>query len=208
MIKTLNTKSKNFNSRLSYFLDLRKKYSNLKNSTVKKIVDDIRKSEDKSLIKYEKKFNKLKILKKNNLLFSEKEIKKNLHNLDSKVKRSIDLAFNRILTFHKNQKLKNYFIKDKFNNKLSYRSKPIEKVGVYVPGGNASYPSSVLMNCIPARVAGVKEIYMTVPCLSGKIKPAVLFPSFSATIKVILPHSSPVEASATSTKISPNFILS
>ena len=51
MIKTLNTKSKNFNSRLSYFLDLRKKYSNLKNSTVKKIVDDIRKSEDKSLIK-------------------------------------------------------------------------------------------------------------------------------------------------------------
>ena len=76
MIKTLNTKSKNFNSRLSYFLDLRKKYSNLKNSTVKKIVDDIRKSEDKSLIKYEKKFNKLKILKKITFYFQKKKLKK------------------------------------------------------------------------------------------------------------------------------------
>ena len=185
MIKTLNTKSKNFNSRLSYFLDLRKKYSNLKNLTVKKIIDDIRKSDDKSLIKYEKKFNKLKILKKNNLLFSEKEIKKNLRNLDLKVKRSIDLAYNRILTFHKNQKLKNYFIKDKFNNELSYRSRPIEKVGVYVPGGNASYPSSVLMNCIPARVAGVKEIYMTVPCLNRKINPAVLYAAKKCKVKKI-----------------------
>ena len=52
---------------------------------------------------------------------------------------------------------------------------PLEKVGVYVPGGTANYPSSVLMNCIPAIVAGVKEIYVTVPCLGKKINPGVLY---------------------------------
>ena len=55
----------------------------------------------------------------------------------------------------------------KFNNNLSYRCSPLEKVGVYVPGGKASYPSSVLMNCIPGIIAGVKEIYMTVPSLKN-----------------------------------------
>ena len=89
MIKILNTKSKNFNSQLSYYLDLRKNYSNSKNLTVKKIVNDVRKNNDKSLIKYEKKFNKLKTLTKNNLRFSEKEIK-NLKEDQEKVKKEID----------------------------------------------------------------------------------------------------------------------
>ena len=137
------------------------------------------------MIKYEKKFNKLKTLTKNNLRFSEKEIKRDISNLDPKVKRSIDLAYKRIFLFHKNQKLKNYSIKDRFSNELSYRSKPIEKIGVYVPGGNASYPSSVLMNCIPARVAGVSEIFMAVPCLNSKINPAVLYAAKKCKVKKI-----------------------
>ena len=75
------------------------------------------------------------------------------------------------LNFHKNQKIKTFSVTDKFKNRFAYRTKPIEKIGVYVPGGKASYPTSVLMNCIPAIVAGVPKIFMTVPSLKQKDKP-------------------------------------
>ena len=87
-----------------------------------------------------------------------------------KVQKSINLAFDRIKTFHKKQKNISYKMKDKFNNELSYKYLPIEKVGVYVPGGTSSYPSTVLMNCVPAIVAGVKNIYLATPCFRFKKK--------------------------------------
>ena len=142
MIRTLDTKSINFQNKFEYYLNLRRKYSDSKIKTVKRIVKDIRKVQDKSLIKYEKKFNILKKLSRNKLFFSKSEIKKTIKNLDPKVKSSIDLAFSRIVNFHKKQKFKGFQIKDKYDNIFSYRSRPIDKIGVYVPGGKASYPSS------------------------------------------------------------------
>lgn len=185
MIKVLNTKSKDFKKKINYYLNIRRKYSNNKITTVKKIINDVRKNKDKSIIKYEKKFNNLKYLKVNKLFFSKNEIEKNIKILDKKVKNSIDIAFIRIFNFHKNQKFKGFKIKDRYNNSFAYRSKPINKVGVYVPGGRASYPSSVLMNCIPALIAGVKEIYMTVPCINGQINPGVLYAAKKCKVKKI-----------------------
>ena len=185
MIKILNTKSRNFQSEFDYYLNSRRKYSESKIKTVARIIKDVRKQQDKSLIKYEKKFNSLKNLKRNKLFFSNSEIKKNIKNLDSKVKNSIDLAFNRILNFHRKQKFKGFKIKDKYDNIFSYRSKPMDKIGVYVPGGKASYPSSVLMNCIPAMIAGVKEIFMTVPALNNKVNPGVLYAAKKCKVKKI-----------------------
>ena len=185
MIKTLDTKSRNFQNKLEYYLNLRRKYSDSKMKSVKKIIKDIRKQQDKSLIKYEKKFNSLKNLNKSKLFFSNSEIKKNINNLDIKVKDSIDLAFKRIVNFHRKQKFKGFKIKDKYGSVLSYRSKPMDKIGVYVPGGKASYPSSVLMNCIPAMIAGVKEIFMTVPALNNKANPGVLYAAQKCKVKKI-----------------------
>ena len=74
---------------------------------------------------------------------------------------------------------------DRFKNSFSYKSKPINKIGVYVPGGLASYPSSVLMNCIPAIIAGVKEIYMTTPCLGKNYNSAVLYAAKKCKVKEI-----------------------
>ena len=185
MIKILNTKSRNFQSEFDYYLNSRRKYSESKIKTVARIIKDVRKQQDKSLIKYEKKFNSLKNLKRNKLFFSNSEIKKNIKNLDLKVKNSIDLAFNRILNFHRKQKFKGFKIKDKYDNIFSYRSKPMDKIGVYVPGGKASYPSSVLMNCIPAMIAGVKEIFMTVPALNNKVNPGVLYAAKKCKVKKI-----------------------
>ncbi len=185
MIKILETKSKNFLNKFDNFLNLRREYSDSKNMIVKKILKDIRKGKDKSLIKYEKKFNGIKKLSKNKLFFSKSEISKNIRNLDPKVKSSIDLAYSRILSFHKKQRFQSYKFKDKYNNFFYYRSRPIEKIGVYVPGGKASYPSSVLMNCIPAIIAGVKEIFMTVPSLNNKDNPGILYAAKKCKVKKI-----------------------
>ena len=110
MIKILNTKSRNFQSKFDYYLNTRREYSESKINSVKRIVKDIRKKQDKSLINYEKKFNSLKSLNRNKLFFSNSEIKKNINNLDVKVKNSIDLAFKRIINFHRKQKFKGFKI--------------------------------------------------------------------------------------------------
>ncbi len=185
MNKILSTQNKKFSSQLSYYLNQRKKHSSSKASIVRKILSNVKHGKDASLIKYEKKFCGLKSLSKKNLYFSNKEIKKNLQMLKKSTKKNIDLAYNRILNFHKNQKVKTFSTTDKFKNKLSYRTKPIGKVGVYVPGGKASYPSSVLMNCIPAIVAGVPNIYMTVPSLNKKISPGILYAAKKCKVKKI-----------------------
>jgi len=185
MIKILNTKSRDFEKKLNYFLNLRKNSSSSKLNIVKKIVNGVKKDQDKSVIKYEKKFNGLKNLSNKDLFFSNAEIKENIKNIDPKVKNSINLAFHRILTFHKNQRFKSFKVKDRYKNVFTYRSTPLEKVGVYVPGGKSSYPSSVLMNCIPAIIAGVKEIFMTVPSLNNKINPGVLYAAKKCGVKRI-----------------------
>ena len=185
MIRILDTKKREFNKKLNYYLNSRKFNFRSKSSVVKKIIMDIKKNQDKSIIKYEKKFNKLKKLNKQNLYFSKSEIKSTIKKLNPNIKRSIDLAFNRILKFHKNQKFKSFQVNDKFKNIFSYRSVPINKVGVYVPGGTASYPSSVLMNCIPALIAGVKEILMTVPSTNGKVNPGVIYAAKKCKVKKI-----------------------
>ena len=185
MNNILSTRNKKFKNQLSYRLDLRKKSSDSKASIVRKILKDVRKNKDISLIKYEKKFSGIKKLNKKNFIFSRSEIKKSIKMLDKKSKKDIDLAYNRILNFHKNQKIKTFSITDKFKNKLSYRTKPIEKIGIYVPGGKASYPSSVLMNCIPAIVAGVPKIFMTVPSLNKNVNPGILYAAKKCKVKKI-----------------------
>ena len=128
----------------------------------------------------EKKFNK------NNVLIpSNKRISRSINLLDKKVKKAIDLAFNRIFKFHTFQKFKNIKYTDEFKNKLEYRYSPIDSVAIYVPGSSASYPSSVLMNAIPAMVAGVKRIVMINPNYQGKLNPAVLYAAHKCKIKEI-----------------------
>ena len=105
--------------------------------------------------------------------------------VDKKLKNSIDIAFQRIKQFHSRQTIKPYKYLDKFNNELSYEYSPIEKIGVYVPGGTASYPSTVLMNCIPAVVAGVKNIYLTTPALGSNVNPAIIYAAKKCGVKEI-----------------------
>ena len=184
MLKFLNYNKKNSLNNLEFFLSKRKSSQKNQTSDIKKIIADVQKYGDKAVLQYEKKFSKIKI-KSNKIIFSKIEINKIANKIDKKIKQSIDLAYYRIKKFHSKQKFPSFNLKDKYKNELSYKYSPIEKVGVYVPGGTASYPSTVLMNCIPAIVAGVKNIYLTTPTLGTRINPAIIYAAKKCGVKTI-----------------------
>jgi len=185
MLKLIKANQKNFISKLNFILDKRKSENPNIDSTIKFIIKDIKKNKDIALIKYEKKFSKSKNISLNNIKFTDAEKNKIIKKLDKKIKTSIDIAYSRILNFHKKQKLPSFSFTDQFKNSFSYKSNAINKVGVYVPGGLASYPSSVLMNCIPAIVAGVKNIYMATPSMGSNYNPAVIYAAKKCKVKEI-----------------------
>ena len=191
MIKILDSKNKNFDKTLDTLLSKRKNKVQLNSVSVIKIIKDVRKNGDKAILKYEKRFNK------NNVIApSIKQINRAIQSLDPKVKKAIDLAYDRIYKFHSLQKFKNISYTDKLKNKLEYKYVPIESVAIYVPGSTASYPSSVLMNAIPAIVAGVKRIVMINPGFKGKQSPAVLYAARKCKIKEIYSIGGPYAIAA------------
>jgi len=180
MIKKLDCNNRNYISKLSKLLIERKNYDRISKNIVGKIIRDVKNNGDLALIKYEKKYSN-----NNKIISNKKKIEESIKSLDSKIKRAIDLAFNRIYKFHSKQKVQDIFHRDNLNNKLYYKYKPIDSVGIYVPGGNASFPSTVLMNAIPAKIAGVKRIVMVNPKLNGKQSSGVLYAAKKAGIKEI-----------------------
>ena len=179
-MRILNYKNRNFEKVLENLLLQRKKRVQSSSVSVSGIIKDVRKNGDKALLKYEKKFNQ------NNIIIpSSKIISKSISTLDKEVKKAIDIAYKRIFKFHSFQKFKNISYTDKLKNKLEYKYLPLESVAIYVPGSSASYPSSVLMNAIPALVAGVKRIVMINPSYKGKQNPAVLYAAKKCKIKEI-----------------------
>ena len=183
-LKLFSFNQKNSSKKLELFLNSRKSVQQNKSAIVKKIINKVKKDGDKAVLNFEKKFSNTKI-KSKKIKFSKSEIKQILKKVDKNLKSSIDLAFNRIKKFHLKQKLIPFKYKDKYKNELSYKFSPIEKVGVYVPGGTASYPSTVLMNCIPALVAGVKNIYLTTPALGKSVNPAIIYAAKKCRVKEI-----------------------
>ena len=176
----ISGKNKNFDKILDNLLLQRRNKVKSESISVTNIIKDIKKNGDKALLKYEKKYNKNKIIKPNS-----KQISKSISFLENNVKKAIDLAYQRIYKFHSLQKFKNISYIDKFKNKLDYKYLPIDSVAIYVPGSSASYPSTVLMNAIPAIVAGVRRIVMINPSKKGKQNPAVLYAARKCKIKEI-----------------------
>ena len=179
-MKFLSSNKRRFDQDLNKLLESRKNKVNNNSKSVSKIIKDVKKNGDQALLKYERKFNRNSII-----VPQKKQISKSISILDKKVKKAIDLAYNRIYKFHSLQKFKNISFTDKLNNKIEYKHIPIESVAIYVPGSTASYPSSVLMNAIPALVAGVKRIVMINPGYKGKQNPAVLYAAKKCQIKEI-----------------------
>ena len=133
-------------------------------SSVAMIIANIIKRGDEALYEYTEKFDGCKL---KSLELSKAAIEKALENLDPDFMKIMERAAKNIEDFHRNQVIKGFDLPPKNGVILGQKVIPIERAGVYVPGGTASYPSSVLMNCIPAKIAGVKEIIIATPP-SGK----------------------------------------
>ena len=145
-----------------------------KEEQVRSIVEDVRAGGDAAVIKYTKKFDGVS-LKAEEMKVTSKEINDAYRAVGDDYLRSLKTAIKNITSFHKRQKADEWFETLPDDVILGMRNVPIDSVGVYVPGGTAPYPSSVLMNVIPARVAGVKEIIMvTPPGKGGKCSPHIL----------------------------------
>ena len=172
-MKKLRSNNKEFYSKLELHLNKRSKnvVSNIDNK-VKKIINDVIKKGDKALFDYAKKFDN-SIINKKNILLSSRFKNSYKKDINSKNINAFKIAIKNITNFHRKQIPNNYKVNKK-GVKTSLIWKPINSVGLYVPGGNAIYPSSLLMNVIPAKVAGVKRIVVATPAKFNEINPYIL----------------------------------
>lgn len=142
-------------------------------AAVRSILDGVRGKGDRAVIEYTKKFDGVTLTKKN-LLVSPSEIDAAALQVSKKDMALLELAAGRIRAFHEKQRQNSWFTTDETGTTLGALVTPLERAGIYVPGGKAAYPSTVLMNAIPARVAGVDEVVMVTPPGVGGINPMVL----------------------------------
>jgi histidinol dehydrogenase len=139
-------------------------------SKVKGILDDVRRNGDKAVLKYTKKFDSLKT---KHVAIEAEEISECAARADRKVVAALKLSAKRIRAFHNKQKEDSWHFSEG-GALLGQVIRPLGRVGVYIPGGKASYPSTVLMNVVPAQVAGIKEVAVCVPTPKGEINPSVM----------------------------------
>ena len=137
---------------------------------VRGILDDVRKDGDSAVLKYTKEFD---FIGTNRLTISPREISEQADRADKKVVKALKVSAKRIKAFHERQREKSWSFSED-GAFLGQMIRPIKRIGVYIPGGKASYPSTVLMNVIPAQVAGVKEIALCVPAPKGEMNPHVM----------------------------------
>ncbi len=141
--------------------------------TVKTIIADVRQRGNLALFELSAKFDQID-LNSDNIEVSSAEIDTAMATVSTESLQALQLAADRIATYHRKQKQETWLSTDEDDILLGQLVRPLERVGIYVPGGKAAYPSSVLMNAVPAKVAGVDEIIMVVPMPGGEINPHVL----------------------------------
>ena len=142
--------------------------------SVQKILLDVKKNGDKSLIKISNKVDNTEFKTVSEASFNKFDLKKNYEKLDNETKKNLNFIKKRIINFHKAIKINDLKTKDRIFNFLGHIYKPIDKIGLYAPGGRAVYPSSILMTGLVARVAGSKEINLFFPSSSQKAKTLML----------------------------------
>jgi histidinol dehydrogenase len=169
----LDRSSADFDARFAQFLAAKREVSADVEASARAIVDDVAARGDAALIEATRKFDRL-TLEAKNLRVSAAEIDAAVKACDASTLDALKFARDRIETFHEKQLPKDERFTDAAGVELGWRWSAVEAVGLYVPGGTAAYPSSVLMNAVPAKVAGVSRLVMVVPSPGGKLNPLVL----------------------------------
>ncbi len=173
-IKRFNSTDSDFNSNLEKLLAFENAQDDAVDVTVARILADIRSRRDAALIEYTNRFDGLSALSGKDLELTQMHLQQALNALPSIQRNALEQAAERVRSYHEKQQLNSWQYTDSDGTVLGQKITPLDRVGLYVPGGKASYPSSVLMNAIPAKVAGVKELIMAVPTPGGERNAMVL----------------------------------
>ena len=174
MVKILRENNQNFQENFKKILFKREMIDSSVDQVVENIIKKIKDDSDSGLLKLTQKYDNFKVSDVNQLFVRSEEIEKSKKMVDPKVLSSLKSAIKRIKDYHKRQIPKNDIFRDKHGILLGGLWNPIESVGLYVPGGTAAYPSSLIMNAVPAIVAGVRRIVITVPAINGILNPVIL----------------------------------
>ena len=173
-IARLNSEQTDFNQALSQLLAWNDETDQQVSETVNNILGDIRHRGDQALIETTNRFDRRSVSDMSELELSKDQLEMARQNLESSIRQALEAAAERVKAYHQHQLQASWCYAEKDGTILGQQVTAMDRVGVYVPGGKAAYPSSVLMNVMPAKVAGVGEIIMVVPAPDGELDQTVL----------------------------------
>lgn len=173
-IKRLDTAEADFDARVGELFATVEEDQAEVTATASRIVRDVRRRGDEALIEYTRLYDHRAVERVQELSMATDRLRHALEGLDDTQRSALQTAADRLRRYAERQRLESWSYEDEFGNRLGQKVEPLDRVGIYVPGGKAAYPSSVLMNTIPARVAGVGEVVMCVPAPGGLVSETVL----------------------------------
>ena len=173
-MKIIKTNDKNFKQEFENILGRAKTDIKEVSTIVTSIIDEIVENGNEALKSHIEKFDKWEVKSDEDLAISQKDMKKAYDNMDEDLKKALHTAYDRIKTYHEKQLPKSWIDFEKNGTILGQKVSPVDKAGLYIPGGKAAYPSSLLMNAIPAIVAGVEEIVVCTPTPNDEINELLL----------------------------------
>lgn len=173
-MRRLDTRSADFEAELARLTTRIEASDSAVNQAVAAIIADIGERGDAALLEYTARFDRVTVASAAELEVSGQRWTEALHRISSDQRDALETAAQRVRSFHQHQLQSSWQYHDELGTLLGQQVTPLQRVGIYVPGGKASYPSSVLMNALPAKVAGVEEIVMVVPAPGGELNDLVL----------------------------------
>ena len=174
MIRRLNAQDTDFNAALDQLLSWESVSDASINQRVLDIIDNVRSRGDAALIDYTRQFDGLDVAQMSDLILPRERLELALTRITPEQRTALETAARRVREYHQHQVQDSWRYTEADGTVLGQKVTPLDRAGLYVPGGKASYPSSVLMNAIPAKVAGVREVVMVVPTPRGEINELVL----------------------------------
>ena len=184
-MRLLNSQQASFEQELTELLAFETVNDPALLATVDDIIAQVRQGGDEVVLKLTQQFDNHPAKTFAELEISQEKLKQAFDGLNPTIKQALELAAQRVTSFHERQRQESWTYQDALGNTLGQQVTPLDKVGIYVPGGLASYPSSVLMNALPAKVAGVGQIIMVVPAPHGELNPLVLAAAYLAGVNKV-----------------------
>jgi len=173
-IRQFSSIDKDFDSKLQKLLDWQNTENSKIDHQVGEILTNVRQKGDIALVEYTNQFDHRNVSSIKNLIVPSDQMSQALQNISEPERSALNVSAERIIEYHEHQKINSWSYCDEDGTMLGQQVTPLERIGIYVPGGKANYPSSVLMSALPAKVAGVNKIIMTAPAPDGQLNPMVL----------------------------------